>query len=101
MSAEQRLIEETPQLLPLYGLLKAVLPIEGERAEVMRQHLVRKGVRPSMWRLLHGVGCDWMTTMLPFYRRRSLWKADAALDLCCWLSPLAPSHWYPAGCYKH
>lgn len=81
MSAEQRLIEETPQLLPLYGLLKEALPQEGERAEVMRHHLMRKGVRPSMWRLLHRDGSDWMTSMLSFYRRKPLWKAAAALDL--------------------
>jgi len=34
MSAKQRLIDETPQLVPLYKLLKAVLPHDGERAEV-------------------------------------------------------------------
>lgn len=81
MSAEQRLIDETPQLLPLYKLLKDALPQEGERAEVMRHLLLRGGVRPSMWRLLHRAGCDWMTPMLPFYRRRPHWRADAGLDL--------------------
>lgn len=81
MSAEQRLIEETPQLLTLYELLKDALPHEGERAEVMRHHLMRKGVRPSMWRLLHRDGSEWMTPMLPFYRRKRFWKAAAALDI--------------------
>jgi len=81
MSAEQRLIKETPELLTLYGLLKDALPHEGERAEVMRHHLMRKGVRPSMWRLLHRDGSEWMTSLLPFYRRKPLWKAAAALDL--------------------
>ncbi|MDZ4123060.1 MAG: PcfJ domain-containing protein [Hydrogenophaga sp.] len=81
MSAEQRLIDETPQLVPLYELLKGVLPHNGERAEVMRLHLVRAGVRPSMWRLLHKVGCDWMAALLPFYKRGPLWKATAGLDL--------------------
>jgi hypothetical protein len=81
MSAEQRLINESPQLVPLYELSKAVLPHDGERTEVMRLHLVRAGVRPSMWRLLHKVGCDWMAAMLPFYKRGPLWKATAGLDL--------------------
>jgi hypothetical protein len=81
MSAEQRLINESPQLVPLYELSKAVLPHDGERTEVMRLHLVRAGVRPSMWRLLHKVGCDWMEAMLPFYKRGPLWKATAGLDL--------------------
>ncbi len=81
MSAEQRLIDETPQLLTLYRLLESVLPTEGERTEVMRRHLWEQGVRPAMWRLLHKVGTDWMTEVRPFYLRGRQRHAQVAIDI--------------------
>lgn len=81
MSAEQRLIDETPQLLTLYRLLESVLPAEGERTEVMRRHLWVQGVRPAMWRLLHRVGTDWMNEVRPFYLRGRERHAQIAIDI--------------------
>lgn len=81
MSAEQRLMDELPQLLTLYRLLEPVLPTEGERAEVMRRHLRDRGVRPAMWRLLHRVGTAWMTDVRPFYLRGRRPQARAAVDM--------------------
>lgn len=81
MSAEQRLIDETPQLLTLYRLLESVLPTEGERTEVMRRHLWEQGVRPAMWRLLHRVGTDWMNEVRPFYLRGRQRHAQVAIDI--------------------
>lgn len=81
MSAEQRLIDESPQLLTLYRLLESVLPTEGERTEVMRRHLWVQGVRPAMWRLLHRVGTDWMTEVRPFYLRGRQRHAQIAIDI--------------------
>lgn len=81
MSAEQRLIDESPQLLALYRLLESALPTEGERTVVMRRHLWVQGVRPAMWRLLHRVGTDWMTEVRPFYLRGRQRHAHIAIDI--------------------
>jgi hypothetical protein len=81
MSAEQRLIAETPQLVTLYRLLEPALPTMGERAEVMRQHLRDRGVRPAMWRLLHRVGTSWMSDIRPFYLGGRRPQARAAVDM--------------------
>lgn len=81
MSAKERLIDESPQLLTLYRLLEPALPTEGERAEVMRQHLRNRGVRPAMWRLLHRAGTSWMTDVRPFYLRGRRPQARAAVDM--------------------
>lgn len=81
MSAEQRLIGETPQMLTLYHWLEAALPAEGERTEVMRRHLWVHGVRPATWRLLHRVGTDWMSEVRPFYLRGRQRHAQVAIDI--------------------
>lgn len=81
MSTEQRLIDETPQLLTLYRLLESALPTEGERNEVMRRHLWVHGVRPAMWRLLNRVGTDWMNEVRPFYLRGRQRHAQVAIDI--------------------
>jgi len=81
MSAELRLIDETPQLLTLYRLLESVLPTEGERTEVMHRHLWVQGVSPAMWRLLHRKGTDWMNEVLPFYLRGRQRHALVAIDI--------------------
>lgn len=81
MSAEQRLLSETPQLVTLHNLLDQTLPAQGERTEVMRRHLLNHAVRPAMWRLLHQVGSDWMTQLRPYYLRERERRPLAAVDM--------------------
>lgn len=81
MSAEQRLLSETPQLVTLHNLLDQRLPAEGERTEVMRRHLLNHAVRPAMWRLLHQVGSDWMAQLRPHYLRERERRPVVAVDM--------------------
>lgn len=100
MSAEQRLIEESPQLLALYRLLEPTLPADGERTEAMRKHLRDRGVRPAMWRLLHRAGTAWMAELRPFYLRDRHRQPQVAVDILLVTQSFGTDHLVPVWMIK-
>lgn len=64
---DNRLLAETPQLALLHSLLAPILKDKGERAQAMRDYLLKRGISRGMWALLHKEGSDWLREYLPYY----------------------------------
>ncbi|MCX8113901.1 MAG: hypothetical protein N3D71_02395, partial [Burkholderiaceae bacterium] len=83
-----KLTRECPSLVPLYAVLRDVLPPKGEPAARLRRHLIDAGVSPATWRVIHH-GNGRLLRLLPeFYRRPG---PEAAADLMRIVDLLAPS----------
>lgn len=83
-----KLTRECPGLVPLYAVLRDVLPPTGEPTARLRRHLIDAGLSPATWRVIHH-GNGRLLRLLPeFYRRPG---PDAAEDLMRIVDLLAPS----------
>lgn len=77
---DDRLLAEMPQLALLHSLLAPALNNRAERAQAMRNYLLKRGISRGMWVLLHKEGCDWLREYLPYYRQ-NVSTVAAAVDI--------------------
>ncbi|MFN3566411.1 MAG: hypothetical protein ACK4V1_10575, partial [Burkholderiaceae bacterium] len=84
----EKLTRECPGLVPLYATLREVLPPGGEPAARLRRHVIRIGLSPATWRVIHHGDGRLLRLLSEFYIQPC---ADAAEDLLRIVDMLAPS----------
>lgn len=75
------LLQEAPQLIPLYALLAEDLDEAGEVTVRMRTLLIEHGVEPATWRMLCHHGRAWLLGSLAFFDFEGQSEGAVAVDL--------------------